>query len=329
MACHLRREIIHLEPKEDVSALVQIGKEETEELEYVPAELYVKHYIRPKYAKPNGEGIVIADLPARPIEKGNAGPGFMAHMIVSKYVDHAPFYRLQHQCRRRKVEIAESTMNGWMKACGIALLPLHELLRVPLQQSSYLEDILAKPGVAAVGCFAHARRYFEQAQDSDRERAEWMLMKLQALYGIEREAREANMSFEERHAHRQEHALPILQEIKSWLHQHSTQVLPKRAMGKAIGYMLGQWSKLKAYTRDGRLEIDNNLVENAVRPVALGRKNYLFAGSHESAKRAAIMYSLLAIAKRHNVEPFAYLKHILTRISDHPLHKLAVLLPQN
>jgi hypothetical protein len=191
------------------------------------------------------------------------------------------------------------------------------------------EDILAKPGVVAVGCFAHARRYFEQAQDSDRERAEWMLLKVQALYRVEREAREANMSFEERHAHRQEHALPILQEIRTWLGANSIAVLPKSAMGKAIGYMLGQWSKLETYTRDGRLEIDNNLVENAIRPVALGRKNYLFAGSHEGAKRAAIFYSLLATAKRHNVELFAYLKDILTRISDHPLHKLAELLPQN
>ncbi|NUO82317.1 IS66 family transposase [candidate division KSB1 bacterium] len=337
---HLRREVIRLEPKEDVSGLTKIGEEKTEELEYVPPELYVKQYLRPKYAKPNGEGIVMADLPARPIEKGSVGPSLIAHMMISKYVDHMPLYRLQQQCRRSKVDIAESTMNGWMKACGIALLPLHELLRVTLPQSSYLmvdetpipvldhtkpgkthlgyywvyydpvaklvffdyrpsrsragpnemlqnfqgylqcdgytgyEDILAKPGVVAVGCFAHARRYFEQAQDSDRERAAWMLMKLQALYRLEREAREAQMSFEARHAHRQEHALPILQEIKSWLHQHSMQVLPKSAMGKAIGYMLGQWSKLEAYTRDGRLEIDNNLVENAIRPVALGR-NYV------------------------------------------------------
>jgi hypothetical protein len=92
---------------------------------------------------------------------------------------------------------------------------------------------------------------------------------------------------------------------------------------------LGQWSKLKTYTRDGRLEIDNNLVENAIRPVTLGRKNYLFAGSHEGAKCAAIIYSLVAPAKLHNVEPFAYLKDVLTKISDHPHHKLVELLPQN
>ena len=392
---HLRREEIRLEPKEDVSALTKMGEEKTEELEYVPAELYVKVYLRPKYAKPNGEGIVIAELPARPIEKGTAGPGLIAHMMISKYVDHMPLYRQLQQFRRDKVEIAESTASGWMKASGETLVPLCDLLRALVQQSSYLmvdetpipvldqtkpgkthlgyywvyydpiaklvyfdyrpsrsragpnemlkdfqgylqcdgytgyEDILARAEVVGVGCMAHARRYFEQAQDSDRERVEWMLMKLQALYRLEREAREANMSFEARHAHRQKYALSILQEIHAWLKQNSTQVLPKSMMGKAIGYMLGQWSKLEAYTRDGRLEIDNNLVENAIRPVALGRKNYLFAGSHEGAKRAAIIYSLLATAKRHNVELFEYLKHILTNISNHPHHKLAELLPQN
>lgn len=180
-----------------------------------------------------------------------------------------------------------------------------------------------------MGCFAHARRYFEQAQENDRERAEWMLVELQALYRVEHEAREANMSFNERHAHRQAYALPLLQEIRAWLGANSIAVLPKSTIGKAHGYMLGQWSKLEANTREGRLEIDNNLVENAIRPVALGRKNYLFAGSHEGANRAAIFYSLLATAKRHNVELFAHLKYVLTNISAHPHHKLDELLPQN
>ena len=93
--------------------------------------------------------------------------------------------------------------------------------------------------------------------------------------------------------------------------------------------MLGQWPKLEKYVTDGRLEIDNNLVENAIRPVALGRKNYLFAGSHDGAKRAAIIYTLVATAKRHGVEPLAYLKDVLTRLPDYPYNKLADLLPQN
>lgn len=302
---HLRREEIRLEPKEDVSGRTKIGDEKTEAREYVPAELYVKVYARAKYAKPNGEGIVMADLPARAIDKGSAGPGLIAHMIISKYVDHMPLYRQLQRFRRAKVEIPESTAGGWMKASGEALLPLSGTYRARMQQSSYLmvdetpipvldqtksgkthlgycwmyydpeaklvlfdyrpsrsragpnevlknfqgylqcdgntgyEDVLARVGVVGVGCFAHARRYFEQAQDSDRERAEWMLVKLQALYHLERQARDAQMSFEARHALRQEHALPLLREIRAWLGTNSIAVLPKSAIGKAIGYMLG------------------------------------------------------------------------------------------
>jgi transposase len=400
LPAHLRREEIVIAPAEDVSTLKKIGDEITEELEYQPGELYVKRYVRPKYARPEGDDsagspVVVATLPTRPIEKGIAGPGLLAHVLISKFVDHLPLYRQQQQFRRQHVRLPESTLGGWVTACGEVLLPLYETHRALIQQSSYLmvdetplpvldrskpgkthlgyhwvyydpvaklvlfdyrpgrsragpnemlknfqgylqcdgytgyDEVLARPGVMAVGCFAHARRYFEQAHDSDRERAEWMLVKLQALYALERQAREAQMSFEARHALRQEYALPVLAEIKAWLGQQCTQVLPKSAIGKAIGYMLGQWPKLAKYTNDGRLEIDNNLVENAIRPVALGRKNYLFAGSHEGAKRAAIIYSLVATAKLHNVEPFAYLKDLLTRLPDHPHHKLAEVLPQN
>ncbi|MDZ7394212.1 MAG: transposase, partial [candidate division KSB1 bacterium] len=167
------------------------------------------------------------------------------------------------------------------------------------------------------------------AQESDRVRAEWMLSKIQALYAIERQAREAALPFEERYQLRQNHALPLLTEIKIWLDANLTLVLPKSAIGRAIGYMLGQWSKLEQYVTDGRLEIDNNLVENAIRPVALGRKNYLFAGSHEGAKRAAMIYTLVATAKLHQVEPLAYLRDILSRLPDHPITQIAALLPQN
>jgi len=155
-----------------------------------------------------------------------------------------------------------------------------------------------------------------------------MLVELQAFCRIEREAREAMMFFEERHAHRQ-HAPPILQEIKARLHHNNMHALPKSAMGKAIGYMLRQCSTLEAYTRDSRVEIDNNLVENVIRPVVLGRKNYRYAGAHESDKCHALIYSSVATAKLHNVEPYAYSKDVLTKFTDHPHHKFAGLLSQN
>ena len=395
LPAHLRREDIRLEPESDVQALKKIGDEITEELEYQPGELYVKRYVRPKYARPDGEGVIVASLPTRPIDKGIAGPGLLAQILISKYVDHLPLYRQRQQFRRQGVEIPESTLNGWVKASGELLLPLYETQRSIILQSTYVmadetpipvldrlqagkthlgyhwvyydpvvklvlfdyrpgrsragpndmlknfrgylqidgyagyDEVIAQPNVMAVGCFAHARRYFDQAQDSDRERAAWMLSKIQALYLIERQARDAALSFDQRYALRQQQAQPILHEIKTWLDQQCTQVLPKSLIGKAIGYMLGQWPKLEKYVTDGRLEIDNNLVENAIRPVALGRKNYLFAGSHDGAKRAAIIYTLVATAKRHGVEPLAYLKDVLTRLPDYPYNKLADLLPQN
>lgn len=395
LPAHLRREEIRLEPEGDQSPLKKIGEEITEELEFVPPELYVKRYIRPKYARPEGEGIVVATLPSRPIEKGIAGPGLLAHILMSKFVDHLPLYRQRQQFRRQGVEISGATMDGWVTGSCQWFVPLYDTQRRMIQQSSYLmadetpipvldrtkpgkthlgylwvyydpgaklvlfdyrrgrdragpneflksfrghlqidgydgyNDIIKRPEVIAVGCMAHARRYFEHAQENDRDRAQWMLSKIQALYVIERQAREAALPVEERYQLRQHHALPVLAEIKIWLDANLTCVLPKSAIGKAIGYMLGQWSKLEKYVTDGRLEIDNNLVENAIRPVALGRKNYLFAGSHEGAKRAAMIYTLVATAKLHHVEPYEYLKDILSRIPDYPHHKIADLLPQS
>ena len=123
LPAHLRREEIRLEPESDVQALKKIGDEITEELEYQPGELYVKRYVRPKYARPDGEGIIVASLPTRPIDKGIAGPGLLAQILISKYVDHLPLYRQRQQFRRHGVEIAESTLNGWVKASGELLLP--------------------------------------------------------------------------------------------------------------------------------------------------------------------------------------------------------------
>jgi len=162
-----------------------------------------------------------------------------------------------------------------------------------------------------------------------------MLDHIQKLYAtegsargtIEQEAHADQCDPEARHRLRQTYAQPILAEIKSWLDEQSKHVLPKSALGKAIGYALGQWARLERYTEHGFLEIDNNWTENAIRPLALGRKNYLFAGSHDGARRAAIIYSLVATAKKHDVELFAYLKNVITCIADHPYNKLNLLLP--
>ncbi len=137
------------------------------------------------------------------------------------------------------------------------------------------------------------------------------------------------MNSKTRERYRKLYARPVLSELEAWLKSNISQTLPKSAIGKAIAYTLRLWPKLKEYINDGRYEIDNNLIENAIRPLALGRKNYLFAGSHKAAQRAAMMYSFFATCKINNVEPLAWLTDILNRIQEHKANKLTELLPQN
>lgn len=189
-----------------------------------------------------------------------------------------------------------------------------------------------RAGISLLGCFAHARRYFEKASNQDNQRAAWMLTAIQKLYLVEREAREAReagLSYTDRYQLRQEKSVSLLAEIKEWLQQNGTKVLPASLVGKAINYTVGMWPRLERYISDGRFEIDNNLIENAIRPIAVGRKNYLFAGSHEAAKNAALIYSIMATAKYHDVNPAVYLEYVFQSILDYPFHKLADLLPQN
>ena len=183
--------------------------------------------------------------------------------------------------------------------------------------------------ITLLGCFAHARRYFEKALVQDKERAIWMLTSIQTLYRIEKQARDAGLSYDERYRLRQEKSVPVLADMKKWLDQNVAQVLPQSLIGKAINYMLGMWKRLERYVTDGRFEIDNNLIENAIRPIALGRKNYLFSGSHDAARHAALIYSLMATAAYHEVDPSEYLKFVINNISDHPWKDLSDLLPQN
>ena len=182
--------------------------------------------------------------------------------------------------------------------------------------------------ITLMACMAHARRYFDKAKDNDPVRAHQALGKFQGLYAIERFAREQKLQPGEIKVLRQEKALPKLSEMETWLKKEIYNVLPKSAIGTAIAYTLKLWPRLVRYVEDGLFQIDNNLIENSIRPVALGRKNYLFAGSHESAQRAAMIYSLLATCKLNNVEPFNWLRNTLETIPDHPANQLHTLLPR-
>ncbi|MFO7754821.1 MAG: transposase [Bacteroidales bacterium] len=170
---------------------------------------------------------------------------------------------------------------------------------------------------------------FEKSLDDDQKRAEYAMTEIQKLYQIERRAREQKLTPEQRHTLRLDESLPILNELGKWIAAQVRTTMPKSPFGKALIYSVGRWDNLMHYLKDGYLEIDNNLVENSIRPTALGKKNYLFAGSHASAQSAAMFYSFFGTCKLNNVDPFTWLKKVLEIIPDYPANKLSDLLPQN
>lgn len=391
LAKDLPREEIVIEPTEDTTGCVKIGEEITEELEVTPAVFIVKKYIRPKYARTNGEGVIIAELPSRPIDKGIPGPGLLATVITDKYVDHLPIYRQVRRYERMGVSLSESTIGDWISQGSELLRPLYDLLKNQTLQTKYLQadetpipvldktkskthrgyfwvyhapndkkiffdyregrgragpteiltgfkgflqtdgygvyDTFNQNGATLVNCMAHARRKFIEAQQNDKKRCDYVLERMLELYIVESFAREKNFTHEERYAIRQEKSVPILEELRAWFLLNLNEVLPSSVMGQAIAYAYSRWEKLSLYAKYGHLEIDNNLIENAIRPVALGRKNYLFAGSHKAAQRAAMIYSFFAMCKYHEVNPHEWLKQTLAKIPDTKMSELHTLIP--
>ena len=399
LPAHLRREETILEPTAIPEGSKKIGEEVTEELEYEPGELYVKKYIRPKYAVTESEEgnvqIAIAPMPVRPVDKAIAGPGLLAQIIIDKYVDHLPLYRQQQRFARSGVNLSDSTISGWVRAVCNLLTPLYEALKQQVLSSGYIhadetyikvldsnkkgtthrgyfwvynnspgrvvlfdyqdgrsadapkelldgfkgylqtdgytvyENYENKEGVTLLHCMAHARRKFIEAQNNDAARSSYALEHMQQLYAIERDCREKNISDEERQSVRQQQAAPVLEHLGKWMKEQYVQVLPKSPIGQALAYSIQRWDKLSIYTTNGVLCIDNNPVENSIRPVAIGRKNHLFAGSHEAAKRSAMLYSLAGTCKMNNVNPFTWLREVLTIIPSYPINKIKELLPHN
>lgn len=199
-----------------------------------------------------------------------------------------------------------------------------------LQTDGYqvYDEFANKPGIVLLGCMAHARRKFSEAL-SNNNQAGYIMTEIQKLYAIERHLTDKNIEGEDKLLYRKENALPILNQLKEWMIQAYPTVLPGSAFGKALFYSLNRWEKLSLYATTSLLHIDNNPVENSIRPVAVGRKNYLFAGSHAAAQRAAMFYSLLATCKNLQVNPNDWLQDVLERIAQHPINKIKDLLPQN
>lgn len=389
----LRREEIIIEPTEDITGYKKMGEQITEVLEYQPGELYVKKFIRNKYASQNKEGVLIGELPARPIEKAMAGVGLLAQIVIDKYVDHLPLYRQMQRFERNGVKLSYSTLTDWVSGTCKLITPLFDALKKEVLQSQYLHvdetpikvmskeksgethrgyywvyqnsidkivffdyqegrgregpmevlenfkgylqtdgysvyDIFEKQnGITLIHCMAHARRMFNEALNNDKAIAEYAMQQIQKLYAIERNCNEQNLSVEEIKNVRHEQSLPILTLLGKWMKDEYIKATPKSTIGKALGYSIERWEKLSRYTENGMLNIDNNPVENSIRPVALGRKNYLFAGSHEAARRSGMLYSLLGTCKMHGIEPYAWMKDILQTIPNHPINKVQELLP--
>lgn len=391
---HLERREEIIEPENLDPGARCIGQEITEKLEYIPGELYVRRIIRKKYALKDGAGIVIGELPSQTLPYGNAGASLLAHLLISKYQDHLPFYRQLEIFKRSGVHIAASTVNDWCTSAINLLEPLYQTLRKQVLGCDYIQvdestiPILDKdkPGAAKkgyfwvvrspeqqqlffhydkgsraqyvvvellkdfkgaiqsdgygaygvyekkenvllLGCWAHARRKFEYALKDDPPKAEYALEQIGRLYQLERQISEEHLSKEQIEDLRKKEAYPILQNFEKWMDATYSQGLPNSLLGKAISYTYGIYQRLARYVLDGRYRIDNNLAENAVRPMALGRKNYLFCSNHQSAERTAIIYSLLGTCKICGINPTIWLTDVLNRIQDHSILKLDELLP--
>ena len=183
--------------------------------------------------------------------------------------------------------------------------------------------------ITSLICWAHVRRNFDEALKNDASTAGTALALIQQLYAIERIAKEKQLDTEQRKQLRLDESLPVYNLLGKFIGKNLKQSLPKSTIHKALSYAFERWDQLGNYLYDGILEIDNNQVENAIRPVAIGRKNWLFAATHESAQRLAMMYTFMSDCKKHNVNPELWLKYALDNINDTSIQQLDQLLPEN
>ena len=378
-----------------------IGQDVSEQLEYVPAHFKVIRHVRPKLACVACEAIFQASAPSRPIARGKAGPGLIAHVMVAKYCDHTPLYRQSGIYARDGVFIDRSTMAGWIDQGDELLAALVRALgrytmagakvhaddtpvgvldpgrgrtktgrlwvyvrddraaastdppavwfqyspdrkgehpqRHLAQFSGILQadayggwgKLYERGRISEAACWAHARRPWWELHLSQGRApgtlAEQALQRIAALYAIEADIR--GRPPDERRRERQARARPLIEEMHAWLSALVGRVLAKSGIAGAVGYSLARWQALTRYLEDGRIEIDNNCAERALRGVSLGRKNYLFMGSDAGGERAAAIYSLVETAKLNGLDPEAYLREVLGRIAEHPINRIEELLP--
>jgi len=217
-------------------------------------------------------------------------------------------------------------------ACLNNILPVHFAGTVQCDgYSAYRAFANGRNGtIALAGCWAHARRKFFEALEQSPKTAGWIMRQIQHLYRVEARLREERAGPKLREALRARQSKPIVERIKRALLRlkGSGRHLPQSLLGIAIDYALGQWQTLDVYLGDGRVEIDNNLVENAIRPTALGKKNWLFMGEAEAGHRGAIIYSIIESCRRRGLDPYAYLKDVLTRLPQMTNHQIPEITPE-
>jgi transposase len=376
---------------------VKVGEDSSEKLDYIPSSLFIVDHVRFKYACPkclknqiesNIEQPLIAAAPMPPsvIDKGIAEPGLLAHVIVSKYMDHLPLHRLEGMFQRQGVPIPRSTLCDWMAACAAALTPLYRFMlaevlqskvihtdetRVPVQDTGQTRsgrlwvyvgdrdhpytiydyridksrdgpaeilkeykgflhadaanvfDGIYRPGaITEVGCWAHARRHFHDCRTSDTAVSAEAMARIGALYAVEREATEvierdgltSDAADTRRLQYRRDKSVSLLASLKTWVDATVASTLPKSPITQALAYVQRHWQALNRYTEQGYLNIDNNAAERGFRPIAVGRKNWLFAGSDAGGKTAAVLFSITQTCRDHKIDPWAYLRDILTRL---------------
>lgn len=375
-----------------------IGQEVSEQLDYEPGRFLRRRIVRRKYVHTSDpdRAPIIAPLPEKLQDRGLAGPGLLAQILVGKYCDHLPLYRQEQIfAQRHNVNLPRQTLARWVELCADWLRPIYEQIRTGVMGGGYvqvdetpvaylapghgqtkqgylwtcnkpggdvfyawetsraaacLENLLGPEfkgilqcdgysaygafahrtnGIELSGCWAHVRRKFHEALEQTPGRAGWVMRQIQHLYRIESALREIKAGPNLRQAIRSHQSRPILKRLhKALLLFKSGRLhLPQSLIGQAIDYALSQWTTLEVYLRDGRIEIDNNLVENAIRPTALGKKNWLFVGEAGAGQRGAIIYTIVESCRRRKIDPYTYLRDVLTRLPHLTNHRISEVTP--
>ena len=381
--------------------LHSIGESVSEMLDYVPAELRVIRIRRPKYACRTCGIVVQTPAQERPITGGLATPALLAQVLVAKYCDHLPLYRQSQIFARHGVELARSTLAGWVGGACWWLKALHQKLCANVFASPYLfaddtpvpvldpgrgrtktgrfwvyarderpwggqappavvyhfapdrkaerpkahladfkgvvhvdgytgfEQLTAKGTITLAACWAHTRRKFYDIAEADKAPlALEALRRIAELYALE--ARVRGQSPAHRLITRRAHSKPLIDRLHQWLNHQLPRLAGRSKLAEAMRYALSRWDGLTRFLDDGHIDLDTNPVERAIRPTALGRKNHLFAGSDGGGERWAVVSSFIETCKLNGVEPFAYLRDILTRmVEGHTINRLDELLPWN